>query len=77
MIHVILIAAYVRILILIRFICRSLKNYLESSDSESDRSSEDSKQDHGRIIRRKRFALAVLLLNDSIFHKSGQGPQVF
>jgi hypothetical protein len=53
-----------------------LKNYLESSDSESD-NSEDIKQDHGRIIRRKRFALAVLLLNDSIFNKSGQGPQVF
>ena len=55
---------------------RSIRNYLESLESESESDISFSEEDHGQRKRRKRFALAVLLLNESLLKTSGQGPQV-
>ena len=51
-----------------------MKNYLEgSSDSDSEKEEQEQGEDHGRRVRRRRFALcAALLLPDS----RGRGPQV-
>lgn len=54
---------------------RSVKNYLEtSSDSESAQEEESEGEDHGRRVRRKRFAICAALLLSSDSH--GRGPQV-
>jgi hypothetical protein len=52
-----------------------VKNYLEtSSDSESAQEEESEGEDHGRRVRRKRFAICAALLLSSDSH--GRGPQV-